>query len=173
MTRSFLHKKQNKCIMSPYPDICRNMCGWCAEITTKPMGYVEIDNTEDEMPYQIDEMSQVVPITELEQIRGLVDEGLIDEVKPILVTNDPMIQDEENNYYLVQWESCDEAKMKDLFYKACGKRIIDIFGKIRKKATKPSWMGEKVYAYLLDGWQTEEFKKLSQQNKTNLASTRA
>lgn len=62
------------------------------------MGYVEIDNTEDEMPYQFDEMSQVVPITELEQIRGLADEGLIDEVEPILVTNDPMIQDEENNY---------------------------------------------------------------------------
>ncbi|KAL5080521.1 hypothetical protein RYX36_008942 [Vicia faba] len=33
-------------------------------------------------------------------------------------------------------------------------------------------MGEKVYAYLLDGWQIEEFKKVSRQNKTNRASTK-
>ena len=59
-----------------------------------------------------------------------------------------------------------------MFHQACGKRIVDIFGKIRKKGEKPSWMGEKDYAYLLERWQTEEFKKLSQQNKTNRASTR-
>ncbi|KAI5419785.1 hypothetical protein KIW84_043809 [Lathyrus oleraceus] len=57
---------------------------------------MEIYNTKDEMPYQSDEMSQVVPITEFEQIFGLVDEGLIDEVE-LLMKNDPMIQDEENN----------------------------------------------------------------------------
>ncbi|XP_058778900.1 uncharacterized protein LOC131652921 isoform X2 [Vicia villosa] len=73
---------------------------------------------------------------------------------------------------LVQWESCDERKMKSLFHRACGKRIADMFGKIRKKGTKPDWMGEKVYAYLLDGWKSDEFKKTSQQNKTNRASTR-
>ena len=41
-------------------------------------------------------MSPVVPIIELEQICGLADEGLIDDVEPVLVTNDPMIQDGEN-----------------------------------------------------------------------------
>lgn len=81
----------------PYPDMCKNTRGWCVEITTKPRGYVEIDNTEDEMPYQYNEMSPVAPITKFEQIRGLADEGLIDEVEPVLMTNDPMIQDGENN----------------------------------------------------------------------------
>ena len=72
----------------------------------------------------------------------------------------------------VQWEPCADAKIQDLFHKACGKRISDIFGKIRKKGEKPKCMGEKVYMYLLDGWQTEEFKKVSRQNKTNRASTK-
>lgn len=57
--------------------------------------------------------------------------------------------------------------MKDLFHKVCGRRITDIFGNIWKTETKPSLMGEKVYEYLLDRWQTKKFKKLSQQNKTN------
>lgn len=82
----------------PYPDMCRNVHGWCVAITTKPRGCVEIDNTEDEMSYQSDEMSPVMPITELEQIRGLADEGLIDEIAAVPVTNYPMIQDGENNY---------------------------------------------------------------------------
>lgn len=48
----------------PYRDMWKNMQGWYARITTKPKDYVEIDITEDEIPYQSDEMSQVVPIIE-------------------------------------------------------------------------------------------------------------
>ena len=77
----------------PYPEMCRNMRGWCAAITTKPRGYVEIDNTGDAIPYQSDEMLPVVPITEVEEIHGLADGGLIDEVEPITMTTDPMTQD--------------------------------------------------------------------------------
>ncbi|CAI8593247.1 unnamed protein product [Vicia faba] len=64
--------------------------------------------------------------------------------------------------YFVQWEPCADAKIQDLFHKACGKRISNIFGKIRKKGEKPKWMGEKVYAYLLDGWKMDEFKESGQ-----------
>ncbi|XP_058731844.1 uncharacterized protein LOC131603526 isoform X1 [Vicia villosa] len=77
----------------PYPETCRNMRGWCAAITTKPRGYVEIDNTGDEIPYQSDEMLPVVPITEVEQIRGLADGGLIDDEVEITMTTEPMTQD--------------------------------------------------------------------------------
>ncbi|GAU48783.1 hypothetical protein TSUD_406260 [Trifolium subterraneum] len=54
----------------PYPPMCRDLRGWCAAITTKPRGHVEMDNFDDEMPYQSNEMSPIVPITEVEQIRG-------------------------------------------------------------------------------------------------------
>jgi hypothetical protein len=63
--------------------MCRDLRGWCAAITTKPRGHVEIDNIDDEMPYQSNEMSPIVPITEVEQLRGLADGTIIDEVEPI------------------------------------------------------------------------------------------
>ncbi|WJX83939.1 hypothetical protein P8452_66562 [Trifolium repens] len=43
---------------------------WSHAITTKPRGHVEIDNIDDEMPYQSNEMSPIVHITEVEQLRG-------------------------------------------------------------------------------------------------------
>ncbi|KAI5435010.1 hypothetical protein KIW84_021732 [Lathyrus oleraceus] len=45
----------------PYPEMCRDMHGWCAAITTKPMGRIEIDNIEDEVPYQSDGMLPALP----------------------------------------------------------------------------------------------------------------
>lgn len=38
-------------------------------------------------------MSPIVPITKVEQICDLVDEGIINEVKPLIMTNDLMTQD--------------------------------------------------------------------------------
>jgi hypothetical protein len=55
---------------------------------------VEIETVEDEMPYQSDDMSPVVPIQELESLHFLADETLIDEVEMIIVPdNEPMVQD--------------------------------------------------------------------------------
>ncbi|WJX83465.1 hypothetical protein P8452_66126 [Trifolium repens] len=61
---------------------------------TKPRGHVEIETVEDEMPYQSNDMSPVVPIQELESLHFLADETLIDEVEMIIEPdNDPMVQD--------------------------------------------------------------------------------
>ncbi|GAU51743.1 hypothetical protein TSUD_137380 [Trifolium subterraneum] len=59
--------------------MCRDLRGWCAAITTKPRGHVEIDNFDGEVPYQSNEMLPIVPITEVEQIRGLADGTIIDD----------------------------------------------------------------------------------------------
>jgi len=52
----------------PHPNICRNLRGWCVAITTKPRGHVEVENIEDDLPYQLDEMPNVLPITTIEQL---------------------------------------------------------------------------------------------------------
>ena len=52
------------------------MRGWFVAITTKPRGHVEIDNGEDEVAYQANEMSPILPITEVERLDGLVDQSL-------------------------------------------------------------------------------------------------
>lgn len=44
---SFIHAQEAKQVYYlSYPDMCRNLCGWCVSITTKPRGYMEIYNTE-------------------------------------------------------------------------------------------------------------------------------
>jgi hypothetical protein len=67
----------------PYPEMCRDMRGWCAAITTKPRGHVEIDNIEDEMAYQSDEMSPVIPVAEIESISCLRDCSQVDVFEEI------------------------------------------------------------------------------------------
>jgi hypothetical protein len=62
----------------PYPEMCTSMRGWCAAITTKPRGHVEIDNIEDEMPYQSHDTSPVLPIPEIEAISCLRDSSQAD-----------------------------------------------------------------------------------------------
>jgi hypothetical protein len=59
------------------------MRGWCAAITTKPRGHVEIDNIEDEMAYQSDEMSPVIPVAEIESISCLRDCSQVDVFEEI------------------------------------------------------------------------------------------
>ncbi|PNX89694.1 hypothetical protein L195_g045816, partial [Trifolium pratense] len=65
-----LAQKARQVYYVAYPEMCRDLRGWCAAITTKPRGHVEIDNVDDEIPYQSNEMSQIVPITVVEQLRG-------------------------------------------------------------------------------------------------------
>jgi hypothetical protein len=89
-----LAQKVRQVYFVPYPEICREMRGWCAAISTKPRGHVEIETVEDEMPYQSDDMSPVVPIQELESLHFLADETLIDEVEMIIEPdNESMVQD--------------------------------------------------------------------------------
>ena len=40
-------------------------------ITTKPRGHVEVNNIQDDLPYQFGEMPNVLPISRIEEIEGL------------------------------------------------------------------------------------------------------
>ncbi|XP_058751639.1 uncharacterized protein LOC131645254 [Vicia villosa] len=73
---------------------------------------------------------------------------------------------------LVSWDRCDDAKMEDLFHKRCAARLRDILQKAKEKACKPPWMGVDTWVFLLEKWQTKEFKDVSKQNKTNRSSSR-
>lgn len=67
----------------PYPEMCRDMRGWCATITTKLRGRIEIDNIEDEVPYQSDGMLPVLPNVEIEAISCLRDISQLDVFEEI------------------------------------------------------------------------------------------
>ena len=43
----------------PYPTTRRDKCGWCVAIKMKPRGYIESDHVQDDVPYQVEEMSHV------------------------------------------------------------------------------------------------------------------
>jgi len=64
----------------PYPKIYWKLCGWSVEITTKPRGHVEVYKIQDDLPYQLDEMPNVLPITRIEEVKGLVDTLIIEPI---------------------------------------------------------------------------------------------
>ncbi|XP_058750900.1 uncharacterized protein LOC131623924 [Vicia villosa] len=73
---------------------------------------------------------------------------------------------------LVSWDRCDDAKMEYLFHQRCAARLRDILQKAKEKACKPPWMGVDTWKFLLEKWQTKDFKDVSKQNKTNRSSSR-
>ena len=79
----------------PYPATRRDKRGWCVAIKMKPRGYIESDHVQDDVPYQVEEMSHVNEVIEVESISGLQDlRGGVEEVNPAnLLTNE-----EESNH---------------------------------------------------------------------------
>lgn len=63
----------------PYPSTRTDKRGWCVAIKTKPRGCIEADDVEEEVAYQVDEMSQVNDVNEVEPIVCLRDEQFIGE----------------------------------------------------------------------------------------------
>jgi len=60
----------------PYPTFRNiNKRGWCVAIQTKPRGRVESNEVEDDIPYQVDEMSHAHQIIEVEGVSTLHDLG--------------------------------------------------------------------------------------------------
>jgi len=78
-----------------YPATRRVKRGWCVAIKMKSRGYIESDNLKDDLPYQVEEMSHVNEVIEVESISGLHDlRGGVEEVNPAnLLTN----KEESNN----------------------------------------------------------------------------
>ena len=82
----------------PYPATRRDKRGWCVAIKMKPRGYIESDHVQDDVPYQVEEMSHVNEVIEVESISGLQDlRGGVEEVDP---TNLLANEEESNNIEL-------------------------------------------------------------------------
>ena len=56
-----------------YPTIRRDKHGWCVAIKTRPNGYIESDNVQENVSYQVEEMSHVNEVIEVENISRLED----------------------------------------------------------------------------------------------------
>ena len=88
---------------------------WCVAIKMKRMGYIESDHVQDDVPYQVEEMSHVNKVIEVEIIFGLQDlRGGVEEVDPTnLLTNEEESNDlngESNNI-----EQYNEGEIEDDF----------------------------------------------------------
>ena len=53
-----------------YPRYRKDNRGWCVAIKTKPRGRIESNEVEDDVPYQVDEMSHVNEVIEVEHVSG-------------------------------------------------------------------------------------------------------
>ena len=73
----------------PYPATRRDKCGWCVAIKPKWRDYIESNHVQDDVSYQVEEMSHVNEVIEVEIVSGLQDlrDG-IEEVNPAsMLTN--------------------------------------------------------------------------------------
>jgi len=80
----------------PYPTIRRDKHGWCVAIKIKPRGYIEFANVQEDVPYQVEEMSHVNKVIELENISGFQD--LKGDVEEVDLAN--LLTNEEESYNL-------------------------------------------------------------------------
>jgi len=56
-----------------YPAIKMDKRGWCVAIKMKLRGYIESDNVQEDVSYQVEEMSHVNEVIEVENISRLED----------------------------------------------------------------------------------------------------
>ncbi|BAT92691.1 hypothetical protein VIGAN_07149600 [Vigna angularis var. angularis] len=67
----------------PYPTSRTDKRGWCVVIKTKPRGRIDSNDVEADVPYQVEEMSHVNDIIEVEEVVRLQDvEAGLEEVDP-------------------------------------------------------------------------------------------
>ena len=73
----------------PYLAIRKDKHGQCVAIKTKPRDYIESDNVQDDVSYQVEEISHVNEVIEVESITGQQDlRGGVKEVESAyLLTN--------------------------------------------------------------------------------------
>lgn len=72
----------------------------------------------------------------------------------------------------VSWDPRHHDLIYNTFKQRCAKRLSDMLSKARKKGAKPSWVEDEAWAGLLTYWASQDFQKVSTQNKTNRASNR-
>ncbi|XP_058762913.1 uncharacterized protein LOC131636304 [Vicia villosa] len=72
------------------------------------------------------------------------------------------------------WDVRDEAAIKENFHSKCAARFSDTMRNVRlkweAKGTRPRWIGEDIFPKLIDHWNSDKFKEISEQAKKNRAS---
>jgi len=87
----------------PYPTSRKDKQGWCVAIKTKPRGRIEAhDMANDDVSYQVDKISHVNEVIEVEQVLGLqhtqVDVEEVDEEDENFQGNDVEDDNEEGEF---------------------------------------------------------------------------
>ena len=98
-----------------YPATRRDMRGWCAAIKTKSRVYIESNNVQENVAYQVDEMSHINKVIEVENISWMQDlRGGVEEIDPAnMLTNEEEsnnLNEESNNI-----EQDNEGELEDEF----------------------------------------------------------
>ncbi|XP_042449038.1 uncharacterized protein LOC122033962 [Zingiber officinale] len=65
------------------------------------------------------------------------------------------------------WDMFDEMEIKRIFMKKCGDHIRHVLNHAKSRAKKPPFITEENWIRISNFWESEEFKKRSQQNKIN------
>ncbi|KAK2454153.1 hypothetical protein QL285_001747 [Trifolium repens] len=98
----------------PYPSTKIDKRGWCAAITTKPRGRIEKDGIEEEggeeeaTPYQVDEMTNVDEVIEVENFNRLWVGGEAEEVP-----EDGDVEEDEDDHVEDEGQAEDEDRISD------------------------------------------------------------
>ncbi|WVZ25947.1 hypothetical protein V8G54_004491 [Vigna mungo] len=96
----------------PYPASRTDKRGWCVAIKTKPRGRIDSNEVEVEVPYQVEEMSHVNDIIEVEEVIRLQDiEAGLEEVDPNNVPSVEGYMDEETSE--LEEECSEEGQSED------------------------------------------------------------
>ncbi|CAL5188618.1 unnamed protein product [Lathyrus oleraceus] len=98
-----------------YPSIVPRKRGWCVVIKTKPLSHIETNDLVEDIAYQVDGISQINDVIEVEQITILydtLDEGHQVDASILLEEN---FVDEENDEFGSEdnIESDDESIMDE------------------------------------------------------------
>ncbi|KOM57754.1 hypothetical protein LR48_Vigan11g078700 [Vigna angularis] len=82
----------------PYPASRTDKRGWCVAIKTKPRGRIDSNEVDAIEPYQVEEMSHVNDIIQVEEVIRLQDiEAGLEEVDPNNVPSVQRYMDEETS----------------------------------------------------------------------------
>jgi len=102
----------------PYPTSRKDKQGWCVAIKTKPRGRIKAIDMEDDVPYQIDEVSHLNEVIEVEGISGFQHSqvGLVevDELDQEFEGND--LEDDNEEEEFENYESEQDFDIEDNYF---------------------------------------------------------
>jgi len=97
----------------PYPSSRKDKKGWCVAIKTKPRGRIESLDMEDDLPYQIDEMTHVNEVIEVEGILGFQHSQV--DVEQVEEDNEEEFEEENEEGNEEEFEDSENEDTEDVY----------------------------------------------------------